>query len=90
MLRRFADENGKLFCFNKVIADKGGLESAPADVFLEKHLCGAIEKDGSKDVSFERYYADLEGEASLLIDLTKAEQGALCRPFGRQPRSQPH
>lgn len=68
ILRRFANERGNLHVFNNEVADRGVLELAPKDTFLEKHLYSAINKDGTKDVALERYYAQIEGAADRTIE----------------------
>jgi len=77
ILRRFANERGNLHVFNKEIADKGVLEIAPKDTFLEGHLYTAINKDGTKDVALERYYSQIEGVADRTIEkiVTAAREG---------------
>src|SRR5437667_266194 len=68
LLRRFSNEGGKLAFFDKRIADKGVLESSPKDLFAKRHLYSRLEKNGTKDTALEKYFAEIEGTANLLID----------------------
>ena len=81
LLRRFADADGRLFFFDKRIADKGVQKASPDNIFLQRHLYTQYEKDGTKDVSAERHFAQLEGEADRIIDkiTQQAELGKLPR-----------
>jgi hypothetical protein len=68
LLRRFTDEDGRLFFFNKRFPDGGVLSTTPANLFCETHLYTAKDKNGVMDVQLERDYADLESLANPIIE----------------------
>lgn len=68
LLRRFADENGKLFFFSKNFPAKGVLATTPRNLFCQNHIYTAEDKHGAMDVGLERSYAELEGLANGVIE----------------------
>jgi hypothetical protein len=68
LLRRFADEDGKLYFFSKRFAQKGVLTSTPGAIFHERHLYSTEDKEGVRDVTLELDYVDLEGRADQVIE----------------------
>jgi hypothetical protein len=65
--RRFADDSGRLFFFNKQFPEKGVLATTPKNLFVVGHLYTQLESDGTKDVSVERTLAALESVADQII-----------------------
>lgn len=68
ILRRFADENGLLFCCHGAEAGKPIWKSKPENVFAENHLYTVRNDDGDSDVSIEKDFSILEGKVSVVID----------------------
>ena len=67
LLRRFTNQNGKLFCFHKN-SPNGVFETTPENAFVEKHLYTQHDEHGNKNVSVEKELADLEGQANEVIE----------------------
>ena len=67
LLRRFADDSGKLYWYNK---NEGTVKySSPKNVFLEKNLYSLNRLDGENSkYEIERQLALLEGDISDLLD----------------------
>ena len=68
LLRRFTNAKGMLHFFDKRVPEKGVLTGAPKNLFLESHLYTVFDKEGSKDVTLERDFAVLEGEADQIME----------------------
>lgn len=66
--RRFTNEDGKLYFFDKRFPEKGVLATKPKNLFVEGHLYTRTDERGNKDVSLERYFAALEGDADRIIE----------------------
>lgn len=62
ILRNFADNNGKLHCFDKE-SDRI-YEASPRDVFVKKHGYTQQSADGSRSAPVETQLMELEGRAS--------------------------
>lgn len=102
ILRRFADENGSLYCCHGADAEKPIWKSKPENVFAEKHLYTLYNDDGKPDVSIEKDFSMLEGEVSGIFDkiveaalkgrppcLNADEEDILLRYLCRQRRRTP-
>lgn len=68
LLRRFSDEDAKLYFFDKRRQEKGVLRTTPKDLFVQRHLYSTIEIDGTRDTSLEQYYARIESIADRIIE----------------------
>jgi hypothetical protein len=68
LLRRFADQNGKLYFFSKRFPDKGVLRTTPENLFHERHLYTATDKEGIEDLTLESFYAEIESRADRVIE----------------------
>lgn len=66
--KRFADQDGRLYFFDKRISDRGVRKSTPTNLFVESHLYAFIDEIGHKDMEVEVWLARLEGQASAIID----------------------
>jgi uncharacterized protein DUF4238 len=79
LIRRFADQDGKLYFFSKRFPDKGVLRTTPEKLFHERHLYTVEDKDGVKDVTLELIYAELESRADPVIEkiVTSARNGRM-------------
>lgn len=77
LLRRFENESGHLYFFNKNVQEKGVMESTSKNLFVQKHLYSLVEKDGIKDITLEKYYAHIEDQANQIIEkiVTAARAG---------------
>jgi hypothetical protein len=60
LLRRFADNNGKLWFYNKKAPDIGVCPRRPEDIFFEKHLYSLVDEDGGKNVALEIAFSRFE------------------------------
>lgn len=67
LLRRFCDEKGKLYFFDKRFSSRGILRASPRDLFVEKHLYSSINADGSRDARLENQFCELESATNLII-----------------------
>ena len=67
LLRRFTDEDGKLYFFYKGSPGKV-IESNPKDTFVKQHLYTQHDQHGNKDVSVEEEFSKLEAQASPIIE----------------------
>lgn len=68
LLRRFTNDSGWLFVFNKHCPEKGVLRLWPSKVLVEKHLYTQHDIDGSKDYSIEKILSRIEGDASGIVE----------------------
>ena len=59
LLRRFTDENGKLFVFDKKRPRNGVRESTPPTLFVKRDLYAQTDDAGNRDVSVEGAHATL-------------------------------
>ena len=80
LLRRFTDEDGKLYWFSKLCPDKGVLTGTTGKLFRQRHIYTAKDRGGTKNVRLEEYYAELEGDANPIIE--KIVTSARC---GKKP-----
>ncbi|TCU13731.1 DUF4238 domain-containing protein [Rhizobium sullae] len=79
LLRRFCDETGRLWYYNKKAPRIGVASGAPQALFYEKHFY-SLDEGGVRDTSLESYFSQLEGEANTVIEKICAAARA-----GRQP-----
>lgn len=68
ILRRFADQNGLLYCYSCVDPQRPVWVSKTANVFAENHLYTLLNDDDEADVSIEKEFSALEGRVSVIID----------------------
>ncbi|MGB0694876.1 MAG: DUF4238 domain-containing protein [Rhodospirillaceae bacterium] len=67
ILRRFADDAGKLFFFDKRRPEDGIKSSTIGNLFVENYLYSIKEESGDKDATLETELASLEGAAEKII-----------------------
>jgi hypothetical protein len=81
LLRRFANEDGKLFFFSKQFPEKGVLTSAPKNLFNEQHLYTFRDIGGKPDIRLEHFYARLESLAEPIVEkiVAAARNGVVPR-----------
>lgn len=79
LLRRFCDDGGKLWYFNKKAIHLGVTSGRPEALFYEKHFY-TVNEGGVRDTSLESYFSQLEGAANTVIE--KICNAALA---GKQP-----
>jgi hypothetical protein len=65
---RFTDDRGRIYVFNKKAPENGVFETTPTNAFVQRHIYSFVNKDGTKDPTLERFYADLEGRANKIIE----------------------
>lgn len=77
LLRRFTDNQGKLFFFDKSNPRLGVRTSRTENVFVQNHLYTIESKDGIKDTSLESAFAAMESKANIIIEkiVTSARMG---------------
>ncbi|MDE0463423.1 MAG: DUF4238 domain-containing protein [Caldilineaceae bacterium] len=78
LLKRFANQEGKLYVYDKDHPDKGVQKKDPRKTFVRRHFYSQEEEDGTRDVSVEtQFLAPLESDASLVIEkiVNAARQG---------------
>ncbi|TBG89387.1 DUF4238 domain-containing protein [Rhizobium leguminosarum bv. viciae] len=80
LLRRFCDQTGRLWYYNKKAPHIGVASGAPQALFFEKHFY-TVEENGVRDTSLETYFSQLEGQANSVI-----EKMCSAARAGRQPR----
>jgi hypothetical protein len=69
LLKRFANESGTLFYFDKSEPEKGIRERSPKNLFEETHLYSLISEDGSKDPRIEMDFGKkIEDPANHVLD----------------------
>ena len=66
--RRFTDEEGRLYFYDKRFPEKGIRRSIPKNLFVEKYLYTLHLDSGEKDFSGEGKLSRLEGEANKIIE----------------------
>ena len=67
--KRFANQEGKLYVYDKSHPDKGVQKKDPQKTFVRRHFYSQEEEDGTRDVSVEtQFLAPLESDASLVIE----------------------
>lgn len=67
LLRHFADAEGRLYFFDKRIAERRVRRGSPASLFFHKHLYSTIEADGTKDRTLDVFYRGIENESAPII-----------------------
>ncbi len=80
LLRRFCDETGRLWYYNKKAPHIGVASGAPQSLFFERHFY-TVKEGGVPDTSLETYFSRLEGEANTVI-----EKICTAGRAGRQPK----
>ena len=80
LLRRFTDENGKLFVFDKKRPSIGVRESTPATLFVKRDLYAQTDHAGNRDASVEGAHATLESRVSPIIDKVVHAGRSLTEP----------
>lgn len=68
LLRRFTDNQGKLFFFDKSNPQLGVRSSKTENLFVQNHLYTIRSKDGTKDTSLESAFAAMESKANSIIE----------------------
>lgn len=68
ILRRFAEDEGWLYCCNRQESGRPIWKSKPEKVFAENHLYTVRNDDREPDVSIENDFSILEGKVSVVID----------------------
>lgn len=67
--KRFANQEGKLYVYDKNHPKKGVQKKDPKKTFVRRHLYSQEEEDGTRDVSVEtEFLAPLESDASQVIE----------------------
>ena len=67
--KRFANQEGKLYVYDKSHPDKGVQKKDPKKTFVRRHFYSQEEEDGTRDVSVEtQFLAPLESDASPVIE----------------------
>lgn len=66
--RRFLDERGKLWFFDKGRPENGVIDTDVGNLFVRNRQYTLINADGTRDWSLETRYSGLEGEMNILID----------------------
>ena len=69
LLKRFSNERGIFYVFDKRHPDKGLHKRKLENLFVERHLYTQVDANGAKDVSVEtEYLASLESKGSRLFN----------------------
>lgn len=68
LTRRFTDDNGHLYYFDKRIASKGVITGTPRNFFAENHLYTFERQDGTKDTELETFFAEVDGIGNEIIE----------------------
>lgn len=69
LLKRFVNNDGFLYAFDKRNSEKGIWKTKPENIFVERHLYTQIEADGSRDSSVEtKFLASIEMKAAPVLD----------------------
>lgn len=67
--KHFANQEGKLYVYDKSHPEKGVQKKDPKKTFVRRHLYSQEEEDGTRDVSVEtEFLAPLESDASPVIE----------------------
>lgn len=80
LLRRFTDENGRLFVFDKKRPANGVRKSTPATLFVKRDLYAQTDHAGNQDVSVEEEHAFLESRISPIVDKILRAGRSLTEP----------
>ena len=69
LLKRFTDNGGNLYFYDKRHPDKGVRKRAPKNLFYERHFYTQVAEDGTQDAAVEtEFLARLENDASPVIE----------------------
>jgi hypothetical protein len=66
--KRFVDDDGRFFFFDKVRPHLGVRRTTPKQLFVESHLYSEVSQDGQKDVSVELWLSGVEARAESIIE----------------------
>ncbi|HWJ70677.1 MAG TPA: DUF4238 domain-containing protein [Sphingobium sp.] len=67
MLRHFVDEHGQLWFWRRTFEPGEVKTVSTQNIFVEKDLYTRVGADGSKDLSLETFFSDLEGTGAAFI-----------------------
>ncbi len=74
--KRFVDEGGMLYVYDKSRPEKGIRRDQPNNLFVEGHRYSAIRPDGSRDPALEGRLSRLEGAAETVLNrIVEAARG---------------
>lgn len=68
LLKRFTNDDGKFYVFDKSKPEKGIQYVTPYGAFWEPHFYTSRTADGEKDTSLESYYSKLESDTDPIIE----------------------
>lgn len=69
LLKRFTDEEGNLYAYDKSHPSRGIRKRAPKNLFFKRHLYTQVAEDGTRDASVEtEFLSRLESDASPVIE----------------------
>lgn len=78
LLKRFANDRGKLWNYDKRRPESGVFEAAPKNIFVEKDLNSFTDKLGNRNDGLEGFYSGLEADAAevtqKIIDAAERSQ----------------
>lgn len=66
--RRFVDDSGRLYFFNKSLPHKGVLQSTPRKLFAERYLYSIVDAKGLRDQRVEKFFTSIENKAGPIIE----------------------
>jgi Protein of unknown function (DUF4238) len=78
--KRFADERGMLWFFDKSRPELGVRETSASSLFVRNRQYTLTKDDGTRDWSLETRYSELEGEMNILIGKIVPNVGASVYP----------
>src|SRR5947208_9370887 len=78
--KRFADERGMLWFFDKCRPELGVRETSASSLFVRNRQYTLMKDDGTRDWSLETRYSELEGEMNILISKIVPNVGASIYP----------
>lgn len=67
MLRHFADADGRLWYWQRSLAEGDVRKASTKDLFVQKELYTFVTSDGTKDVALETFFSNLEGAGASFI-----------------------
>ena len=68
ILKRFADDEGRLYCCDRTLKEPHIWRTKPKNVFLETRLYTQYDDSGNADESIEGDFSKLEGAVSPIVD----------------------
>ncbi|WP_349434300.1 DUF4238 domain-containing protein [Pararhizobium sp. A13] len=77
--KNFTNDEDGLWTFDSRNAAKGVWSSTYGNLFLEGHLYSLVQPDGTKDVSLESWFSELEGQVAPIVQkiMSTARRGKL-------------